>query len=84
MYALNLSEDFRILSVAFLEYASENSVIVESLPEGNIADYLYINGEFVHDPILVDEKPSEYISQEERIAALEAALLELMGVTVDG
>jgi hypothetical protein len=25
-------------------------VFVESLPEGNLSDYKYINGEYVYDP----------------------------------
>lgn len=61
-YALNLAEDFRVLSVTFEKYAPENAVIVDELPEGNIADYKYIDGAFVHDPIPVEpieEKPSQ-------------------------
>ena len=61
-YALNLTEDKRILSATFSKYASENAIIVDTLPEGNISDYLYINSEYVYDPIpevVVEEKPSQ-------------------------
>lgn len=83
-YALNLAEGGRILSATYPQYAPENAVIVDALPEGDIADYLYADGKFVYEPLPVESQISESISQEERIAALEAALLELMGVTVDG
>lgn len=58
-YALNLADDGRILSVTFEKYAPLNSVIVEELPEGNVADYLYVNGEFIYNPIPVNEPEAE-------------------------
>ena len=62
-YALNLSEDGRILSVTFEKYAAwTDAVLVDELPEGNVADYLYVNGEYVYDPIPVEpgvEEPSQ-------------------------
>ena len=76
-YALNLAENSRILSATYPQYATTTAVIVESLPEGNISDYLYINGEFVYDPI----PSSEVINiptAEDRLEALEAAVLEMM------
>lgn len=51
MYALNLNEEKRILSATFEEYASEDMVKVETLPDGNLSDYKYIDGEFVYDPL---------------------------------
>ena len=63
-YALNLSEDNRILSacVVFPKGNYDYMSIVDVLPEGNIADYLYINNEYIHDPIPVvevEETPSQ-------------------------
>lgn len=61
-YALNLAEDGRILSVTYPQYAPKDAVKVNELPEGNIADYRYVDGAFVHDPIPVEpveEKPSQ-------------------------
>lgn len=60
-YALNLAENGRILSVTYEKYAPYG-VIVDELPEGNVADYRYVNGEFVYDPIPVEpvvEVPSQ-------------------------
>ena len=50
-YALNLAEDGRILSVTYPQYAPEGATIVYTLPEGNLTDYIYSNGEFVHSPV---------------------------------
>ncbi len=67
-YALNISEDGRILSVTYEEYAPVDAVLVDSLPDGNIADYKYIDGQYVHDPIPV-EKVEEKPTQLDRIEA---------------
>ena len=81
-YALSLSEDGRILSVTYEQYASGDAVIVEELPEGNVADYRYADGEYVHDPLPEPVPPEERPTSEQRIAELEEALdLLLTGVT---
>lgn len=78
MFALNLDADGRVLSATFPEYAPEDAETVEALPEGNISDYLYIDEAFVYDPLPTAEEP-EQPTQEERIAALEAAFAALEG-----
>lgn len=54
-YALNLADDGRILSVTYEQYAAPGQPIVDTLPEGNVNDYLYVNGEFVYDPLPVPD-----------------------------
>lgn len=56
-YALSLAEDYRILSSTFEEYATDNAVIVDTLPDGDNYDYRYIDGEYIYDPIVVPEQP---------------------------
>lgn len=51
MYALNLVEDGRILSATYPQYAPADAVIVDVLPEGDISDYLYVDGQYVYDPL---------------------------------
>lgn len=51
MYALNLAKDNRILSATFEQYATEDMPKVDTLPEGNITDYKYVDGEYVYDPL---------------------------------
>ena len=83
MYALNIdSATRRILSATFPEFASEDAVIVDVLPEGDISDYLYLDGEYVYDPLPKPKEPEDKLSDAERIAELEEALnLLLSGVT---
>lgn len=56
-YALNLNEDNRILSVTYDQYAPESQPRVDTLPSGNVSDYLYVNGEYVYDPISAPPEP---------------------------
>lgn len=51
MYALNLAEDNRILSATFEQYATEDMPKVETLPDGDITDYLYVDGQYVYEPL---------------------------------
>ncbi|MBR5306684.1 MAG: hypothetical protein IKU47_07165 [Oscillospiraceae bacterium] len=54
MYALNIDKETnRILSacVVLEEGNYEGMPIVDSFPEGSVADYLYIDGEYVHSPL---------------------------------
>ena len=50
-YAINLAEDGRILSATYPQYAPESAIVVDTLPDGDISDYLYVNGELVYDPL---------------------------------
>lgn len=82
-YALNLSEENRILSacVVLPNGNYEGMPIVDELPEGNIYEYRYVvnentetgelTWEYVHDPLPVPEQPDPGPTQEERIEALE-------------
>lgn len=45
--------------------------IVDGIPEGNLPDYLYVNGEFIYDPLPEVEAAVPQPSLEERVAALE-------------
>lgn len=57
IYALTLDKTTkRCLSVTYLEYAAPDAVFVEELPEGNLPDYLYIDGKYIYDPL---PKPDE-------------------------
>ena len=51
MYALNLSEDNRILSATFEQYSRDDMPKVETLPEGDITDYKYVDGRYVYEPL---------------------------------
>lgn len=52
MYALNIDiETKRILSATYPQYAPIDAVIVVTMPYGDIADYLYVDGEYVYSPL---------------------------------
>lgn len=59
MIALNLNSDNRILSACkVLSNGNYDGMpIVDTLPEGNLPDYLYINGEYIYDPLPKPEQP---------------------------
>lgn len=67
-YALNLAEDGRVLSATYPNYAPADAVLVNDLPEGDIYEYRYENGDFVHDPLPAAEVV-ETPSQLDRIEA---------------
>lgn len=50
-YALNLDEDGRILSATYESYAVPGMPIVDTLPDGDVSDYKYIDGSYVYDPL---------------------------------
>lgn len=50
-YGLVLDENSRIVAASVQRYAPENAIIVDKLPDGDFRDYLYVNGEYVYDPI---------------------------------
>ena len=56
MYALKLGEDGRILSATYEQYAAEDMPLVDALPDGDVYEYRYVAGEFVHDPLPKPEK----------------------------
>ena len=68
-YALNLSTDSRILSVTYAKYASANAILVDTLPEGDITNYLYIADEYIYSPL-----PRPNYEVQEEIASLKAEL----------
>lgn len=65
MYALNIDKETnRILSACFvLENGDYTGMpIVDTLPNGDITDYLYIVGEYIYNPLPVEpiiEQPTQ-------------------------
>ena len=46
-----VSEENRILSVTYDEFAPAEQPRVADLPEGDVADYLYVDGEYIYSPL---------------------------------
>ena len=63
MYYLNLDKETnRVLSASLLYNGASmpGSTSAEALPDGNLYDYLYVNGEFIYSPIEKQEEEVTY------------------------
>ena len=70
-YALNIdAETNRILSATYDKYGAEGQPRVTELPEGNIADYKYIDGEYVYDPLPEPPEPEPTETTDDVLNAL--------------
>lgn len=58
-YSLNLGENGRILSVCVCLAGQTYNNIIDTLPDGDITDYKYINGEFIYEPLPEPIQPQE-------------------------
>jgi hypothetical protein len=84
-YALNLTEDGRVLSVTYPMFAPKDAVKVDELPDGDVSEYRYdvTTGEFIHDPLPepeVDEQPTQLDIIEAQVtytAMMTGSLLEV-------
>ena len=75
MYILNLSKDSRVLSATLKEFDVEG-VVVDTLPEGNIADYLYINNEYIYSPLpIIPQKNNTSILEQIEAQVLYTAMM---------
>lgn len=78
-YALNLDTDGHILSATYPQYAPADSPIVDTLPEGDISEYRYVDGEFIYEPLLKAETQAPTTpTTEDRLSALEAVVTEMI------
>lgn len=79
-YALNIdNEDGRILSACVVlpngKYGEMPNV--DNLPDGNICDYRFVNGEYIYDPVPESEEPEPAATLESRVETLETSNAEL-------
>lgn len=75
MYSLNLDTDSRILSACICFKGQTYENVVDTLPDGDITDYKYINSEFVYAPLPKPEPRPEpqstsYCTYDELAAAI--------------
>ena len=82
VYALNLAEDGRVLSVTYSEYAPGAAPRVTELPEGDLYEYIFKDGDFVYDPLPV-EAPVEAPSQLDIIEAQVAYTAMITGTLLE-
>lgn len=71
MYALNLNSDNRILSACVvLPTTPADLPRVDALPEGDINDWLFVDGKYVYDPLPTPEPPTPEPTADEILDAL--------------
>ena len=77
-YALNVVKDNRIHSalVVLPNGHYDGMPIVDVLPEGDISDYRYVNGQYVYDPLTKPEPPAPAPSEDSVWDELDAAYQE--------
>lgn len=80
-YALNISETNAVLSATYEQFAWEGCVLVDHLPEGDITDYDFIDGDYV----LNEERKAEREAQEDAKTTEEiyAEALNMLGVETE-
>lgn len=80
-YALNISETNAVLSATYAEFAWEGCVIVDHLPDGDITDYDFINGDYV-----LNEERKKARDEQEDVKSTEeiyAEALNMLGVETE-
>ena len=77
MYAIKIAADGRVLSACVVLEGMDYSrmITVDRLPEGDIADYRYGDGDFVYDP-LPRPAPESAPTLESRVEVLETDAAE--------
>lgn len=73
LYALNLAEDGRVLSVTLDKYGAEGQPRVTEFPEDDVSQYRYVDGEFIYDPLPAPPEPEpvpEYVTYDELADAI--------------
>ena len=76
MYALNLEENGRILSVCNCLEGQIYEYVVDSFPDGDVTEYRYMDGKFIHDPLPKPQpepepQGAEYATYDELAAAIK-------------
>lgn len=86
IYALNLTTDKRVLSacVVLPNGKYDGMPIVDNLPEGDITDYLYKNGQYIYEPKPVEPAPEPAPSLESRVAIVESDVAALTAAIEKG
>lgn len=75
LYALNLADDGRVLSVTLDKYGAEGQPRVTEFPQDDVSQYRFIDGEFVYDPLPDPPEPEpepqeDYVTYDELAEAI--------------
>lgn len=84
MFRLKINDDGRILYACKELPGNDYSHLtaVDTLPEGDVTDWLCIDGQYIYDPLPEQEQAEPARTTEERLTELEEAFaMILSGVT---
>ena len=70
LYALNLAEDGRVLSVTKDEYGADGQPRVTEFPADDVSQHRYVDGEFIYDPLPQPEPPAPAETTDDVLNAL--------------
>ena len=70
MFALCLENDRILAAVVALPCTPPSMPRVDTLPEGDINDWLFVDGEYVYDPLPTPEPPTPEPTADEILDAL--------------
>lgn len=75
-YAIQTDSTNRIKRWEFTKYVPSEQldqyILVDTIPEGNLPDYLYIKGEYIYDPLPEPAPEPSAPTLEDRVGSLEA------------
>lgn len=70
LYALNLAEDGRVLSVTLDKYGAEGQPRVTEFPDDDVSNYRYVDDEFIYDPLPDPPEPEPTETTDDVLNAL--------------
>lgn len=68
---IDVGSDNRVTGVRYPKFADHGDTVVDKLPEGDLLDYKYVDGQFVYDPLPRPPEPDPPADLEGRVTNLE-------------
>lgn len=75
---IKLDSENRIIDSRLYDDANDGEIEVDSLPDGNIGDYLYVNNEYIYSPLntITEEQLNQL--KEQKIALSKSMLADYL------
>lgn len=80
---IDVGADGRIAGVRYPKFAATGDTVVEKLPDGELADYRYVDGQYVYDPLPDPEPEPDAPTLEERVEVLETTTDDMILLMAD-
>lgn len=85
MFGMKLNDDGRIMHACKVLRGGDytNMTVVDMLPEGDVTDWLFVDGEYIYDPLPEQEQAEPARTTEERLTELEEAFALILSGVVE-